>query len=737
MSIIKIQLVGITEGRFHTTVTSIPREFDSFHGFLPPLPAKLNNSFSKWRSDYREVEEVRSPINADQTGFRIKPKGVKLSSPTNTTQDVKLFLNEWLNAGDSEWLQIRDNLISIGSQFKLSGEETRVLLDCKDIKLGYFPWQEWQLFEDHFSQVEIALRVTGRPKDKIIPAQPCSKVRILLVVGRSDNINTNADLNVIQKLEEKGAEVICLMQPSIRGLCDALWDTEGYHIFIFTGHSGSDQDGQIGWIELNEQDSLSIEDFKNSLKVSIDKGLQLAIFNSCDGLGLANQLGKLNLPRTIVMREPIPDPVAIAFLEYFFQEFTSQKSLFASVNTARKHLEHFNLQYPGAMWLPTLCIRESALEQPLTWQKLYKPPSERRSEQRSEPPSEPPSISPKNLPIKLVGSLLGIVAICLGIGLLLKTTPSNPCPDQPSNHKQNVKQPIRCFAYVDDVFPGRWVYSGSTSWVPIHNKVNPRIKQVFPKVDLTYQQYPNRAPGSETGIKMLLDGQIYFALSSRPIQDSELEKAERKGFRLKQVQVASDAIAIAVHPDLTIEGLTTEQLKDIYTGKITNWRQVGGPNLKITLYSRPKESGTTEFFTKTILVGNDFSKNVSFIPTTTQAVRKVAETKGAIYYASAPEIVTQCKVKPLPLSLSKTDSLIPPYQPPLISTENCPQQGRNQLNSEAFKTKTYPITRRLFVIIKQDASVDEQAGETYVKLLLTDEGQKLIEEAGYIPRRSL
>ncbi|NEO14869.1 MAG: CHAT domain-containing protein [Moorea sp. SIO3F7] len=498
MIIVKLQLVGSAEGGFHTTVTSIPREFDSFNGFLPPLPPKLNNSFSKWRSDYREVEQVRSPINPDQTGFRIKPKGVRVSSPTNTTQDVKLYLNEWLNAGDSDWQQIRDNLISIGSQFKLAEEETRVLLDSQDIKLGYFPWQEWQLFEDHFSPVEIALRVRGRPKDKIIPAQACSKVRILLVVGRSDNINTNADLKVIQELEEKGAEVIYLMQPSIRELCDALWETEGYHIFIFTGHSGSDQDGKIGWIELNDQDSLSIEDFKNSLKASIDKGLQLAIFNSCDGLGLANQLGKLNLPRTIVMREPVPDPVAIAFLQYFFQEFTSQKSLFASVHTARKHLEHFNLQYPGAMWLPTLCIRESALEQPLTWQKLYKPPSEERSEQRSEPQSEPPSISPKNLPIKLVVTLLGIVAICLGIGLWLKskeilTTQSKPCPDQASNHKQNGTQPIPCFAYVDvDKIPsGTWVYSGSTSWVPIRRKVDPRLRGRRNKLKCRFYKQPS------------------------------------------------------------------------------------------------------------------------------------------------------------------------------------------------------------------------------------------------------
>jgi phosphate transport system substrate-binding protein len=78
---------------------------------------------------------------------------------------------------------------------------------------------------------------------------------------------------------------------------------------------------------------------------------------------------------------------------------------------------------------------------------------------------------------------------------------------------------------------------------------------------------------------------------------------------------------------------------------------------------------------------------------------------------------------------------IAPYTGSLVSPENCPKQ-RNQLNLEAFKTNEYPLTRKVFVIIRLDNSIDQQAGEAYAELLLTDEGQKLIQKAGFIPLSS-
>lgn len=125
-----------------------------------------------------------------------------------------------------------------------------------------------------------------------------------------------------------------------------------------------------------------------------------------------------------------------------------------------------------------------------------------------------------------------------------------------------------------------------------------------------------------------------------------------------------------------------------------------------------------------------------FIPTTTQALRVVGKTPkaGGIYYASAPEVVNQCSVKVLPISRHVGSAFIAPGRGKPASNENCPNKYY-QLNLEAFQNGEYPITRRLFVIIKQNGQVDEQAGEAYAQLLLTDEGQQLIKKAGFIPIR--
>lgn len=290
------------------------------------------------------------------------------------------------------------------------------------------------------------------------------------------------------------------------------------------------------------------------------------------------------------------------------------------------------------------------------------------------------------------------------------------------------------FAKVQKVPAGLFSYGGSTTWAPIRGEVDPAIQTVWPQFRLRYTDPTTGAPGSETGIKMLLNEQLAFSQSSRPIKDKEYQQALTRGFTLKQIPVGIDGIAIAVNPNLNIPGLTIAQLKDIYTSKLTNWNQVGGPNLPITPYSRRLEdSGTIEFFAENVLEGQKFGDTVQFIPTTTQALRAVATNTGGIYYASAPEVVSQCSVKSLPLG-AKSNQLVPPYQEPVVPLSQCPAQ-RNQLNAAAFQNGQYPITRRLFVIVKQNGQSDQQAGEAYANLLLTTQGQELIAKTGFVSIR--
>ena len=230
---------------------------------------------------------------------------------------------------------------------------------------------------------------------------------------------------------------------------------------------------------------------------------------------------------------------------------------------------------------------------------------------------------------------------------------------------------------------------------------------------------------------MLIDGQLSFAQSSRSLKPQELQSAQQLGFSLKEIPVALEGIAIAVHPSLTIPGLTLDQLRSIYTGQVTNWNQVGGPNLPLTPYTRSLDSGgTVEFFASTVLLGNSFGSNARIIGTTTEALRAVSADVGGIYYASAPEVVGQCTTKPLPIGI-QSNQLVPIHQGALVPPAQCPAQ-RNQINFDALLDGSYPITRRLTVIVKENGQLDEQAGIAYAEMMLSEEGQQQLAVSGFV-----
>jgi len=287
------------------------------------------------------------------------------------------------------------------------------------------------------------------------------------------------------------------------------------------------------------------------------------------------------------------------------------------------------------------------------------------------------------------------------------------------------------FTDISSIPKGSFRYGGSTTWAPIRAIVYSEIEKALPDFQLQYNDPSSNSgltPSSGAGIRMLLNNELAFSQSSRALKDTEKQEAQQKGFSLQEIPVGTDGIVVAVNPKLKVTGLTIDQLKGIYTGQITNWKQIDGSDLKITPYSRAGEGGTVDFFVKEVLKA-ELGANVQFAVTTTDGLRKVAKDSGGIYYASAPEIIGQCIVKPLALGLTP-DKLITPYQPPLKSS-NCPPY-RNQLNTEVFHNGQYPITRPLFVIVKKNGGTEEQVGKAYANLLLTKQGQDLIEKAGFV-----
>jgi phosphate transport system substrate-binding protein len=286
------------------------------------------------------------------------------------------------------------------------------------------------------------------------------------------------------------------------------------------------------------------------------------------------------------------------------------------------------------------------------------------------------------------------------------------------------------FADVQNLPSGLFSYGGSTTWAPLRLVVDSALQAARPEFRLRYVDPPNSPPSSTAGIRLLLQDQVAFAQSSRPVLDTEYQQAQQRGGKLKQVAIAIDGVAVAVNPSLNIPGLTVDQLTAIYTGTVKNWREVGGPDLAITPLTRPiVPGGITELFLKNQPIG----RGVQVLNTTTEALRKLASTPGGIYAASAPEVVPQCKVKPIPLGRTAGE-FVAPYQQPWVTPEQCPAK-RNQLNLAAFQSGQYPITRNLFVVIKQGVQPAEQAGEAYATLLLSAEGQALVEKAGFVKIR--
>ena len=325
-----------------------------------------------------------------------------------------------------------------------------------------------------------------------------------------------------------------------------------------------------------------------------------------------------------------------------------------------------------------------------------------------------------------IGITTTVVALITSIYGLLQIRYFAPNDSKVSIH---ATKPVfyKSLAEVPNVAEGLFNYGGSTTFAPLRSKaVVSKIHQAHPQFQLVYTEPIGSKPGSSAGINMLLEGELSFAQSSRPLENSEFSEAKKRGFTLEQVAIAIDGITVYVNPQVSIPGLTVTQLRDIYIGKIKNWKAVGGSDLPIIPFSRNAEaSGTVDFFKEKVLAGEEFATNVKEVKTTTESLRKVANTPGGIGYATASEVVGQSTVRPLPLSRKADQPFVPFFT----------DANATILNKTAFASGSYPLTRRLFVIIKQDGRLDEQGGVAYVNLLLSDEGQQLLEQAGFVPIR--
>lgn len=326
-------------------------------GRLPPNPSLARHLQQHWQEKYRPLG-----IPVRIKGEQIINKGSinqRIAQCRESAQELRNYFCRWLNS--DEFQPVTQRL-----REELNRQDIiRFLIRTSDAQLQKLPWQEWSFFE-RYPQAEVALGATEfelLPGAKPFAAKKHQKVRILAILGHAQGIDVEVDRAKLASLPH--AEVNFLVEPERQQLNEQLWE-QPWDLLFFAGHS--ETQGEKGRIYINRQDSLSVGDLKYGLRRAIAQGLQLAIFNSCDGLGLAYELEQLHIPQLILMREPVADQVAQVFLQHFLQAFSQGESLYLAVRQARERLQGLENRFPCASWLPVIYQNPGA--SPPNWLQL-------------------------------------------------------------------------------------------------------------------------------------------------------------------------------------------------------------------------------------------------------------------------------------------------------------------------------------------------------------------------------
>lgn len=305
---------------------------------LPPAP-ELPEIYRQWQQKYYGLEAMRRVIKippAQKTNFSTKKEC------EDAAEDLEDYCIEWFNGKNSSFKDLRSHV----REEVEKKEPARIIFQTENELLRKLPWHLWDLFE-RLPHAEFSISARYAPHSPPLK----TPVKILAILGSSEGIDISEDRKLLKALP--GTKVCFLDEPKREELNEYLWDLP-WDILFFAGHSSSYEEGKGGEIQLNDAESPSLDKLRNALKKAIENGLKLAIFNSCDGVGLAKELVDLNIPQVIVMREPVPDRVAQKFLRYFLHYFSAGESFHQAVREAREKLQGLEEEFPLASWLPVI-----------------------------------------------------------------------------------------------------------------------------------------------------------------------------------------------------------------------------------------------------------------------------------------------------------------------------------------------------------------------------------------------
>ena len=245
------------------------------------------------------------------------------------------------------------------------------------------------------------------------------------------------------------------------------------------------------------------------------------------------------------------------------------------------------------------------------------------------------------------------------------------------------------------------VMDGSTTVGPIAKAFAEYYMRENPGVNISVSE-----SGSGNGAKSLLNGNCDIANLSRDLKDSERTAMEEKGVKPCKHVAAYDALPVIVHPSNRINGLTIDQIRDIYTGKVTNWKDVGGSDREIVVISRDTSSGTFETFSELVLgKGVTITEKAEYAGSNGAVRQRVQMTKGAIGYAGLGFLDRTIKA----LAVNGVEPSV-----------------------ETVVDKTYPLARELYMFTNGEPGKGTLI-EKFIGLIKTEKGREIVEEIGFVP----
>lgn len=244
------------------------------------------------------------------------------------------------------------------------------------------------------------------------------------------------------------------------------------------------------------------------------------------------------------------------------------------------------------------------------------------------------------------------------------------------------------------------VIDGSTTVGPISKAFADFYKEGHPNVNITISE-----SGSGNGVKSLMNKACDIANMSRFMKDAEFKSCVDKGIRPVAHVVAFDGLAVIVNPKNTVRALSMKQISDIYTGKISNWKELGGEDAKIVIVSRDTNSGTYETFNELVLKKAPVAKDAEYVGSNGQARTRVNTTKNAIAYVGLG--FADDSVKTL-----SVNGILP--------------------NAKSVSSGKYPIARPLFMFTDGYPKMGSDV-YNFVTIHLSKEGREIVSDLGYIP----